>query len=296
MKIQGSDHNISSHNGSVQELSDVNKSKEKTFSGMSVSENEQVDKQVSLESDKVQKKRFFKDRHDRRVSTESNDSGYDSGSDSESGRKIKKDDLSGRGNGNINQKKIETGVSVKDRINLFESWSKDESNSARNKCNQPVNKSSAVSVSDLVDKFEGVDSSPEVDEEMSVLDSFENMVTFAVSKLVIMSALEVTVSEEYEELKNNGSEDNLREVYKCFEKALEERIKYDPDSQIQFGRKVNLTATVFDALWMMLSHNSIRFTEDQAFDIFLGCNGIDLINKLEAKCSENPGFDRRFTI
>ena len=148
----------------------------------------------------------------------------------------------------------------------------------------------------MVDKFEVVNSSPEVVEEMSVSDPFENIVTVAVSKLVIMSALEVTVSEEYKELKKNGSEDNLRKVYKCFEQALRERLRDDPDSQIQFGRKVNLTATVFDTLWMMLSHKSIRFTEDKAFNIFLDFNGIDLINGLESICSEKPGFDRRFTI
>ncbi|KEI69457.1 hypothetical protein [Endozoicomonas elysicola] len=294
MKIQGNDHNISSLNESVQEFSDGSKLKEKTFSGMSVSENDQVDKQVSLESDKDQKRLFFKDRHDRRVSTESNDSGYQSES-VESGNNIKKDDLSDHGSVKISQKMIKTGISVKDRIKLFENWSKNENNSARNKCTQSVKKF-AVSVSGLIDKFEDVDSSPEVDEETSALDPFEIIVTGAVSKLVITSALDVTIGKEYERLKKNGSEEDLRKVYKCFEQALEERLRYDPDNQIQFGRKVNLTATVFDALWMMLSHKSIRFTEDQAFDVFLGFNGVDLINGLEAICSEKPGFDRRFTI
>lgn len=231
MKIQGSDHSISSQNEGVQEFSDGSKLKEKTFSGRPVSENDSVDKQFSMESDRGQKRLFFKDRHDRRVSTESNDSGYIS----ESGNNTKKDDVSDHGH--RSKKLIKTGVSVKYLIKLFKNWPKNESNSGRNEFNQPI-KGSVVSVSDLIEKYENVESSLEVDEEISALDPFEVIVTGAVSRLVITSALDVMIGKEYEELKRNGSEDDLKKVYKCFEQALGERIRWIPITKFNLEGKL----------------------------------------------------------
>ena len=317
MKVQGSNTGIPPRKNKPEQADSDRGVDKKKFSGIPVSETPEVDNQLSKTGRLHNQKETILPRgqHERQVSNSSTDSGYVS----EPGAN---DYIASA----ENKSQTNAGTSVSERIKSFEEMSRTKvtpapkKNPVPRKSNQVsvtalVNKfenhnSSAgekkstpkdnykatVSVSELVDKFQETAVDFEVDDEELSTDPFHELVVREVSKFSIHAALDAVVSPEYEDLKNDCTEENLQKVYKRFEQAVEERLASDPENQIQFGRKIPLAATVFDAMWMILSGKGINFTEDQAFDIFIESNGVDVVNRIEGVCQTKPGFERRFTV